>query len=66
MKVELVGGPGCGMVLDITYLNQQVDMPGFGMYQRRDQPFTLSEKHGGCYGERGARMYDYVREQVAK
>jgi hypothetical protein len=52
------------MVLDITYLNERVEMRDFGVYRRRDQPFTLSGKHGGCYGEKGHRMYDYAREQV--
>lgn len=60
MKIELVGGPECGTVREVTYINSEVQVDGV-MYIRRDRPLTLSGKHGALYGERGYRFYDAVK-----
>jgi hypothetical protein len=61
MKIELVGGPECGNVREVAYVNPEVQVNGV-MYVRRDRPLNLSGKHGACYGQTGARMYDAKRE----
>ena len=59
MKIELVGGPECGNVREVRYLEENFGFRG-ARYRRRDVALTLSGKHGGVYGERGNRMYDFV------
>lgn len=59
MKIELVGGPECGEVREVKYLNPLLQIGGV-MYARRDRIWALSGKHGALYGENGARFYDAV------
>lgn len=59
MKIELVGGPRCGEVVDVRYIDHEIE--GFARYRRRDRGWALSGPKGGCYGEKGFRMYDYVK-----
>jgi hypothetical protein len=61
MKIELVGGPECGNVREVRYLEQDFMFGGW-VYRRRDVALTLSGKHGGLYGERGNRMYDAMKD----
>jgi len=65
MKIELVGGPRCGDVVDVKYLdfNVVVAVPGDvpAKYVRRDRPWLASGPKGGCYGEKGARFYDHAK-----
>lgn len=61
MRVELVGGPRCGEIVELRYMEPDA-VPG---YVRRDRPFTLSGENGGCYGKIGHRMYDYVKPEVS-
>jgi hypothetical protein len=35
---------------------------GGWVYRRRDTMLTAYGKHGGVYGERGNRMYDFVKD----
>jgi len=60
VKIELVGGPGCGEVINIKFLNFEVNAPGYGLYARRDRPWLGSGPKGACYGENGHRMYDWI------
>ncbi len=60
MKIELVGGPECGNVREVRDLKAVMSFGG-RLYRRRDVALTLSGKHGGIYGERGNRMYDFVK-----
>lgn len=60
MKIELVGGPECGNVREVKYLDASLLLNGV-KYARRDRPFTLADRHGACYGERGYRFYDAVK-----
>lgn len=60
MKIELVGGPECGTVRDVKYLNPLLQV-GVATYARRDAAWLLSGPHGGMYGERGYRFYDAVK-----
>jgi hypothetical protein len=64
VKIELVGGPECGNVVSVKFLEPLVQVKGV-TYARRDRPFTLSDKHGALYGEKGARMYDHVKSSVS-
>ena len=60
MKIELVGGPECGEVREVRYLNPLFQI-GTATYARRDTAWALSSRHGALYGERGARFYDAVK-----
>jgi hypothetical protein len=60
MKIELVGGPECGNVREVRYLEAVMRFGG-RLYRRRDVALTLSGKHGGIYGECGNRMYDVIK-----
>jgi hypothetical protein len=60
MKIELVGGPECGNVREVKYLDSWLLLDGV-KYARRDRPMTLADNHGACYGERGYRFYDAVK-----
>lgn len=78
MKIELVGGPRCGDVVEVEYLNAAVKFFGrewptevLGerlfevlVYQRRDRPFTLDQRHEDFYSSAGHRLYDHVYEQA--
>lgn len=58
MKIELVGGPRCGELLDVTYIDHEVPKaPG---YRRRDRELMSSAAHD-TYGKSGARKYDWQR-----
>lgn len=57
MKIELVGGPRCGEVVDVKYIDHEIE--AFAGYRRRDRGWSLSGKDGGCYGAKGHRMYDW-------
>lgn len=59
MKIELVGGPDCGCVINVKYIDKELDIRG-AKYVRRDRPFNLSERYGAVYGQLGYRMYDYA------
>lgn len=65
MKIELVGGPRCGDVVDVKFLNFEtvVSVPASdpARYTRRDHPWMDSGLKGGCYGEKGYRFYDYAK-----
>ncbi len=63
MKIELVGGPKCGEVMDtsvpeIVPLVSVWDWQGNAVaYKRRDVSMT----HAPMYGQAGHRLYDVVR-----
>lgn len=59
MKIELVGGPECGEVREVKYLNPLLQI-GTATYARRETAWALSSKHGALYGENGARFCDAV------
>ena len=61
MKIELVGGPECGNVREVRDL-KAVFAFGNALYRRRDTMLTAYGKHGGVIGERGNRMYDFVKD----
>lgn len=60
MRIELVGGPGCGTVRDVRYLNRELTLDGV-TYLRRDREWSLSSVHGACYGQAGHRFYDAAK-----
>ncbi len=64
MKIELVGGPLCGQIVDVKYLNGELDIWGAGRYRRRDKPFALSTPGLAVYGQKGHRMYDHVKGSI--
>ncbi len=64
MKIELVGGPLCGEVVSVKYLNGDLDLHLAGVYRRRDKPFALSTPGLAVYGQRGHRMYDHVKGSI--
>lgn len=58
MKIELVGGPLCGALAEVEFLNGTVKVHG-QVYRRRDRPFNSEKPHP--FGMSGDRLYDYVK-----
>lgn len=67
MRIELVGGPRCGDIVAVKYVNAAivVSLPGGGApatYRRRDRSMDLTGGTHACYGTAGHRMYDFQHE----
>lgn len=70
MKIELVGGPKCGEVIAVRYLEPLValkDWEGRAVtYCRRNRSYAATSPAGAAYGAGGHRMYDYVKSSTGK
>lgn len=56
MRIELVGGPACGDVIDVQFLNER-----HGDYRRRDRGLQDPIARERCFSAEGHRLYDYVK-----
>lgn len=61
MRIELVGGPLCGVLAEVEFLNDTVKIQG-SWYRRRDMGYFLDPlTRERCFGMSGDRLYDYVK-----